>query len=52
MRKLLYVLFDFQFSERLRQGPEYSHNYLIDYTIGFFIGFIIDFVIDYTIITL
>ena len=37
------VLTDFQVSERLHWGPEFSHNYLIDYTIGF--------IIHYTIIT-
>ena len=42
-RKLLYILLDFQVTERLHRGPEFSHNYLID--------FIVDFIIDYNIIT-
>ena len=42
-RKLLYVLLDFQVTERLHQGPDVSHNYLIGYLIGFIIGFIIDY---------
>ena len=30
---ILYILTDFQVSERLHQGPEFSHNYLMDYLI-------------------
>ena len=36
-QKILYILTEFQISERLHRGPEFSHNYLIDYTIGFII---------------
>ena len=39
----MYNYIDFQVSERLHGGPEFSGNYLIDYTIGF--------IIYYTIIT-
>ena len=31
MCKLLYMFTHFQVSERHHQGPEFSHNYLIDY---------------------
>ena len=41
--RLAYIYTDFQVSERLHEGPEFSGNYLIDYTIGF--------IIHYTIIT-
>ena len=37
MRQILYILTDFQVSERLHGGPEFSDNYLIDYLIGFII---------------
>jgi hypothetical protein len=29
------VLTDFQGSERLHRGPEFSHNYLIDYLVDY-----------------
>ena len=35
MCKLLYMFTDFQVSERLHRGPEFSHNYLIDYLINY-----------------
>ena len=40
MRQILYihVFTDFQVSERLHGGPEFSGNYLIDYTIGYTIN--------------
>ena len=31
--KLLYILLDFQVSEELRLGPEFSHNYTVGYII-------------------
>ena len=34
-RQILYIFTDFQVSERLHGGPEFSGNYLIDYTIGY-----------------
>ena len=43
MHKILYIYINFQVSERLHGGPEFSLYYLIDYTIGF--------IIHYTIIT-
>ena len=33
--KLLYMFTDFQVSERLHRGPEFSHNHLIDYLINY-----------------
>ena len=36
-----YYYTDFQVSERLHEGPEFSGNYLIDYTIGFIIHYTI-----------
>ena len=33
MRQILYIYTDFQVSERLHGGPEFSGNYLIDYVI-------------------
>ena len=33
MRQILYLLTNFQVSERLHGGPEFSGNYLIDYII-------------------
>ena len=35
MHQILYVFTNFQVSERLHGGPEFSGNYLIDYTIGY-----------------
>ena len=35
--KYSYILIDFQVSERLHGGPEFSGNYLIDFLIGFII---------------
>ena len=43
MCKSIYISTDFQISEGLCQGPEFSHNYTIDY--------LIDYLIDYIIIT-
>ena len=37
MHKILYIFTEFEVSERLHQGPRFSHNYPIDYTIGFII---------------
>ena len=47
VRYSTYNYTDFQASERLHEGPEFSHNYLIDYLRDYSIGFII----HYTIIT-
>ena len=33
MHKSIYISTDFQISEGLRRGPEFSHNYTIDYVI-------------------
>ena len=41
MGYILYIYTDFQVSESLHEGPEFSGNYLIDYTIGFIIYFTI-----------
>ena len=43
VRKSIYISTDFQISEGLRRGPEFSPNYTIDY--------LIDYLIDYIIIT-
>ena len=32
---ILYIVLDFQVSERLYRGPGFYYNYLINYTIGF-----------------
>ena len=37
MRQILYILTNFQVSERLHGGPTFSGNYLMDYVIGFII---------------
>ena len=39
MHQILYLYTNFQVSERLHEGPEFSHYYLIDYTIGFIIHY-------------
>ena len=41
MCKSIYISTDFQISEGLRRGPEFSHNYTIDYLIDYLINYII-----------
>ena len=43
VRKSIYISTDFQISEGLHRGPEFSPNYTIDY--------LIDYLMDYIIIT-
>ena len=43
MRKSIYISTDFQISERLHRGTEFSHNYTI--------GYLIDYLMNYIIIT-
>ena len=35
--KSIYISMDFQISEGLSRGPEFSHNYTIDYLIDYII---------------
>ena len=41
MCKSIHISTDFQISEGLRRGPEFSHNYTIDYLIDYFMDYII-----------